>query len=135
MRTDVPEWMLPVRVIQVCVDPKHLTEDCLEVSEERFRESGRLTNPVASSQRCGWSGQSGRAHCDGSSGSRRTDLTIYGPCVNGWFGREGFRIMNLAHDPTLHKTYVLSRRYFDRDFLAVEPSVGVAAIPVSHALG
>lgn len=129
VRADVPERMLPVRVIQVCVDAEHLTEDCLDVSEEGFRESGRLAHPVASSQRCGWSGQSGRAHCDGSSGTRSGDSTVCSRRINGWFGREGFRIMDLAHDPTLYKADVLRRGYFDRDFLVIEPSVGVAAIP------
>ena len=128
--TDVPEWFLPVRVVQVRVQSEHLAEDRLEVSEEGFRETGRLSHPVMPCQRGEWCGQSGRAHGNGGigTGSIEAARSVSGRRSRRGFGREGFRILDLAHNPTLHKGYVLIRRYFDGGFFVVEPSVGVAAV-------
>lgn len=127
----VIERGFPVGVVEVRVASKHLPGDVLAIGQEALGEAAGLPNPVAA----GESGERGvecRGAChDRGSGARRVHATgsVSGSDDGGGVGRKNSWVMNLAHDPFLNQTDVLTRWHLDRCLVVVEPGVCVTAKP------
>ena len=66
----VPEWVDPVRMVEMGVQSKDLAEAGLHITKETLWKAGVLTNPVTTSESRQRSIQSGRRHSDRGVGIR-----------------------------------------------------------------
>lgn len=94
-----------MRVIQVSVEAKNLPKTCFAVSEERFRESRLLPDPVMARKGCKRSVEGGRTHCDRRVATRsaRTSWGKWSGVSRRIIRRERFWIMNLTNYPSLNE--------------------------------
>ena len=127
---DVPEWVVPVTVVQMSVAAEHLLDDALDVGVIICWEPARLADPIVPS--------------DAGKGGKRLVEVCWG-CGYGWLrgggggiaiaGRRDFarrirreddRVVDLAHDPFLYADDVAGGGDFGRAAV-LEPGVGQAA--------
>lgn len=122
---DVPEWVQPVSMVQVCIAAEHLLHDTLAVLVESLREATRLANPLVSGSvavRASWVGALGRGwgRCTGGDGIlQRGGLGDAGHLL----GREHDGVVDLADNPFLDAVDELRRRDLGRTTVH-EPGVG-----------
>ena len=102
----VPEWVDPVRVVEMGVQAKDLAEAGLHIAKETLWKAGVLTNPITTSEGRQRRIQSGRWHSDrgvrirgieapGSIGTRA-------PRPRDIVNRKSFNITQLPHNPALN---------------------------------
>ena len=105
---DMPEWVVPVAVVQVGVASEHLLDDALHILVEILGEIGWLADPVLgatskSVHRGVQIGRWGTNWCLSRAGSawEITSSKSSGLNVLGWVGREDMRVVDLADNPSL----------------------------------
>ncbi len=126
----VPERVHPVRVIQVGVEAENLPKCRFAVSEKRLWKPRLFSNPVMTGQGCERSIQGRWAHCDRCIGPRSAGTPwckTYGGCGR-IVCRKGFWVVNLSNNPSLDEGNILACWNFDRNFIVVQPGVGMAAM-------
>ena len=108
MAIDVPEGIVPVAMIQMCIAAEHLLYDALDVLVEVLRKAGRFANPVTVGAReggqwlvevCGAGGDGG-LRAGGSAGI--VARGVGGRGGGRWrFGGEDLGVVDFADDPPL----------------------------------
>lgn len=115
MSVDVPERVVPVAVIEMCVAAEHLLDDTFHIAVVVVREARGLANPVLSSEagegreglcECGWAGGNG----GGATG--RGGWVGGGGDFAGRVGGEDNWVVDFAYDPFLHADDVGGSRDF-----------------------
>ena len=121
-------------MVDMSIDPKHLSEACPAIIVERLWEPGVSANPIFARQLSKWSVQIGRPGSYRCFRCRRR-YTARGICSRrcSWcVGGESLGVVHLGVQPSLHKRYILRSRDCHRSPVIIEPYITVSSSSISY---
>lgn len=127
MLVDMPEWVQPVGMVEMCVATEHLFHDSLAVFVEGLRETTRFANPLIPRSRAVWPSW-GRPfwlinRLPNCSGSVLGGGSFWG--TSDFLGREHDGVVDLADNPFLDAVDKLGGRDL-RSTAVDKPGIGQA---------
>ena len=102
----VPEWVDPVRVVEMGVQAKYLSKASLHITKETLWKAGVLPNPITTCESRKRSIQSGGRHSDWGIGIRSIEASgsigTRAPSARDIVNWKSFDITQLSHNPALN---------------------------------